>query len=92
MASSSLRSTEEASCPNTPCADCNDDTIGHFTHFGAVPKRGQQSVLMKAVGNGHDKCVEALIKSGVDVNTKDKDGWTAVMSAAVRGETRCLRS
>ena len=46
---------------------------------------------MKAIGNGHDKCVETVIRSGADVNMKDKDGWTAVMSAAVRGEPNELR-
>ena len=46
---------------------------------------------MKAIGNGHDKCVETVIRSGAGVNMKDKDGWTAVMSAAVRGEPNELR-
>ena len=87
MASSSLRSTEGASCSNTACAECKDS----ITRFGARPKRGERSVLMKAIGNGHDKCVETVIRSGADVNMKDKDGWTAVMSAAVRGEPNELR-
>ena len=47
-------------------------------------------MLMRAVRKGHDKCVEAVVRSGADVNMKDKDGSTALMSATVQGEMKCV--
>ena len=35
--------------------------------------------LIKAVSNGNLKEVKALIKNGADINTKDKNGGTALM-------------
>lgn len=39
------------------------------------------SLLMKAAKNGNDWDVNMLIKSGADLNLRDKDGWTALMYA-----------
>ncbi len=40
------------------------------------------TLLMKAAKAGNDWDVDILLKSGADVNMRDKDGWTALMYAA----------
>ena len=93
MASSSLKSTEGTSCQNTVCDTCADNTIENLTCTGGADVNGlwkdEESMLMRAVRKGHDKCVEAVIRSGADVNMKDKDGLTALMSTAAQEEIIC---
>ena len=76
MGSNIFKSAEGTSCVCDNCAD--------------VYWKDEESMLMKAVQNGHDKCVEAVIRSGADVNMKHIHGWTALMSAAFRGEMKCV--
>ena len=40
---------------------------------------------MVASFNGHHQVVELLIKEHADVNTQEKDGWTALMIASENG-------
>ncbi|MGP1459002.1 MAG: ankyrin repeat domain-containing protein [Treponema sp.] len=40
-----------------------------------------RTALMKAVQSGNDWEIRLLIKSGADVNMRDRDGWTALMYA-----------
>ncbi len=47
----------------------------------AADKNGV-TLLMKAAKAGNDWDVELLLKSGADVNLRDKDDWTALMYAA----------
>ena len=39
------------------------------------------TLLMKAAKTGNKWALESLIKSGANVYSKDKDGWTALMYA-----------
>jgi len=39
-------------------------------------------VLFEAARLGNTKIIETLLFEGIDVNVKDKDGWTALMWAA----------
>lgn len=40
-----------------------------------------QTLLMKAAKTGNEWQLSHLIRSGADINAKDKDGWTALMYA-----------
>jgi ankyrin repeat protein len=44
--------------------------------------------FLKACRDGDLKKVKQLLKEGVDVNTKDEDGWTALMYACLKGEKK----
>ena len=39
---------------------------------------------------GYDNCVKVLIESGVDMNKHDKDGCTAMISAAGNDNCKCV--
>jgi ankyrin repeat protein len=41
-------------------------------------------ILFDAARLGNAKIIEALLLEGIDVNVKDKDGWTALMWAAYK--------
>ena len=45
--------------------------------------------LIYAAENGHDNCLELLIKAGADVN-RQKVGKTALSAAAENGENKCV--
>jgi len=45
-------------------------------------KKDDKTALIHAAANGHTEIVQLLLEKGVDVNTKDNDGWTALMYAA----------
>jgi ankyrin repeat protein len=44
--------------------------------------KAKQTALLNAISNGDTATVKALIAAGVDVNSRDKDGNTALMLAA----------
>ena len=46
---------------------------------------------MIAAQRGHDKCVNALIQRGGDVNLQSKDGSTALMLAEAHGNLKCVK-
>ena len=48
------------------------------------------TALMCAAMNGHDKCVELLIREGANVNSHDNEGFTVLMRAAYGGHVRTL--
>jgi ankyrin repeat protein len=41
--------------------------------------------LHVAAFNGHSECVKFLVGSGVDVNARDNEGWTALSQARDQG-------
>ena len=47
--------------------------------------------LIASVANGHEKCVELLIKAGADVNTVAGDGEPVLMTAVKRGHDGCVK-
>ena len=46
--------------------------------------------LLDASGEGDNLRVRELITAGADLNTQDKDGWTALFFAAGRGYTEVV--
>ena len=44
--------------------------------------------LINAVSNGHERCLNALIKTGADVNYANTEGSTALMAAAFFGHDK----
>jgi len=49
------------------------------------------TVLMVASMQGHYQIVESLLRSGADVNVKDKQNWTALMKAADKGNLEVVK-
>ena len=47
--------------------------------------------LMEAISQNDPKCVNILIKAGANVNMADNDERTALIYAAVEGNTQCLK-
>ena len=48
------------------------------------------TALIKAACNGHDKCVDTLIRAGADVDIQTKYGRTALIVAAEWGHDKCV--
>ena len=46
--------------------------------------------LINAAANGHARSLNALIKTGTDVNYANDEGSTALMAAAFLGIDRCV--
>lgn len=44
----------------------------------------KSKIFLDAARIGNAKILEALLFEGIDVNVKDKDGWTALMWAAYK--------
>ena len=49
------------------------------------------SSLMCAASNGHEECVDLLLKAGADVNTEDAYNYTAVIYASKKGNDKCVK-
>ena len=54
-------------------------------------KKEQNTALMLASRNGHEKCVEMLLEAGANVNKSNADGVTDLMYAAITGYVNCIR-
>ena len=46
---------------------------------------------MSATVEGHVDCLHELIAAGAEINKEDKDGQTALWSAAGQGHVDCLK-
>ena len=72
----------------------NRDTksLSSFLQSGINVNREQvDKGLIASVANGHEKCVELLIKAGADVNTVAGDGEPVLMKAVKRGHDGCVK-
>ena len=49
-----------------------------------------QTGLLLAAQLGHEKCVEVLIRSGADVNSRDGSSNTPIINAATAGHDKCV--
>ena len=47
--------------------------------------------LFQVIEDNDIETVKAVIELGVDVNAKDKDGWTALMCACEKGQVKCAK-
>ena len=54
------------------------------------PDSAGDTALTKAAGNGHDKCVNLLIKAGANVNKQGEDVNTALVNAIINGHEKCV--
>ncbi len=54
-------------------------------------KTMKETILMAACQNGDEATVKQLIESGVEINTKTVDGWTALMAACDKGHESVVR-
>ena len=59
-------------------------SLYHYSAHSA-PESALESTLLDAAEHGDTEIVNALIKTGVDVNTQDEEGFTALTYAAERG-------
>ena len=48
-------------------------------------------MLQEGAENGSVVAVKSMLKLGVDVNSKDSDGWTALMIASEEGNTEVVK-
>ncbi len=54
-------------------------------------KNIMEYMLQEAAETGSVFAVNGLLKLGVDINSKDEDGWTALMIAAEEGNTEVIK-
>ncbi len=47
--------------------------------------------IKKAASHGHSQTLQAIIRSGADINLVDSNGWTPVHSSAYHGRLGCLQ-
>src|SRR6516164_4795832 len=59
--------------------------------FCAVMLAADSAELLTAIRNGNHAAVEKLIRSGVDVNTVDSDGTTALMHAVIESDVKMMK-
>ncbi len=55
--------------------------VSLFLGLFLVLQTGCGTALSRAAGTGNINIVKSLLREGADVNEKDNDGWTALMSA-----------
>ena len=65
------------------------DATFEFT-FDDGSRESGMSLLMVAMGNGHEELAEALLRRGADVSLQSSSGWTALTLAAVIGHEKLV--
>src|SRR5438128_2417134 len=78
-----LRSPEESSRPPRPISKNGKQ----------LPRRGQTDMsraLVEAAENGDVDRLQQLLDQGVDINSPQENGWTALMAAAAHGHTEAF--
>jgi ankyrin repeat protein len=50
----------------------------------------QDIPLIKAAHDGDESTISLLLSEGSDINIQDRDGWTSLMYASVRGHERVV--
>lgn len=74
-------------------SDDHDGTLGKWT----LSKQGLKAVCLdhdnfhKAASRGDVEFINQCLKAGVDVNTQEGNGWTALHSAAFNGRINVIR-
>ena len=56
----------------------------------SMSNSGASTAFLEAADKGDLNCLKDLIKMGVNINTKDKDGYTALMLASREGHSDCV--
>ena len=59
-----------------------------------IEKKGipfTQESFLKEVRAGNREHAELFIKAGMDINTRDKDGWTALRYASIQGRNDIIK-
>jgi len=81
-------SEEMVSTLNLACVEGDDEKVKVLVALGSSTHYDKALIL--AVDNGHDKCLDLLIKAGADKNASDKESYSALIASAQGGYEKCL--
>lgn len=81
-----------ASRGNTYVVELLKQFTGQEVHTDSPPDENNHGAsLLKAIQDGDHYRIDSLLISGVDVNAKTSDQWTALMIATVKGYTNVVQ-
>ena len=65
--------------------------VSLFLNTGADGTQQKILPIATAASHGSHKCINVLLNAGADVNTKTRNGYTALMRAAQHEHTQCVK-